>query len=93
MMNENMINENETIELNEESMEQVAGGKNKVVKCIVSEANVRTGPAKSYAVIGHLYKGDKVTYKGEHKKDKEGNMWVCVTKSGKYGWVRKDMLG
>ena len=92
MMNENNINENNVIELNDELLEQVSGGKSETVKCKVSEANVRSGPGKDYAIIGHLYKGETVTFKGEKKKDKEGKTWICVNKGTKYGWIRTDLV-
>lgn len=95
MMNENNVNENNVVELNEELLENVTGGKSVEVQCKVSQAEVRTGPGNNYELIGHLYKGEKVTYKGEHHKDTKGRMWVCVKKEkgSKYGWILKDMLG
>ena len=92
MTDENIIIANDAIELNDELLEQVSGGKSATVKCKVSEANVRSGPGKDYAVIGHLYKGEAVTFKGEKKKDKEGKTWICVNKGTKFGWIRTDLV-
>jgi len=92
MMNEINVNENNAVELNEEMLEQVSGGKVTMVTCKVSEANVRSGPGKDYAIIGHLRKGEKVTFKGEKKKDKDGKTWLCVNKGTKFGWIRSDLV-
>ena len=92
MMNENNPFENEITELNEEALEQVSGGKTTKITCIVEKANVRSGPGKEFAVIGHLYEHEKVDFKGETKKDKEGKTWICVNKGTKFGWIRKDLV-
>lgn len=84
---------NSFVELDAQDLEQVSGGKTTTVTCSVGEANVRSGPGKDYAIIGHLYKGEKVTFKGEKKKDKEGKVWLCVNKGTKYGWIRSDLIG
>ena len=60
MMNENM--ENEIMELSEDMLEQVSGGKQIVLKITVSEANVRSGPGTDFSINGRLHKGDKVIY-------------------------------
>ena len=92
-INENSINENSAVELNEALMEEVSGGKKAAtVVCKVSEANVRSGPGKDFAIIGHLYRGEKVSFKGEKKKDKEGKIWYCVNKGTKFGWIRSDLI-
>ena len=91
-MSENFNIENGITELNEESLEQVSGGKTVKVTCRVDKANVRSGPGKEYAIIGHIYEDEVVGFKGEQKKDKEGKVWICINKGTKYGWVRSDLI-
>ena len=91
-MTENNVNQNGMTELNEEMLEEVSGGKIINVTCVVDKANVRTGPGKEFAIIGHIYAGEVVDFKGEMKKDKEGKVWVCVNKGSRFGWVRSDLL-
>ena len=92
MTNENNVFANEVTELNEEFLEQVAGGKTVKVTCAVEKANVRSGPGKEFSIIGHIYAGEAVSFKGEKKKDKEGKTWICVNKGTKFGWVRTDPI-
>jgi len=87
-MNENI--ENTIVELDEEALELVSGGKEYKVK--VSEANVRSGPGKDYAVTGKLKKGDKVTYLKDKKQDKSGKTWVYVSNGSLNGWIRSDLV-
>ena len=89
-MNENM--ENNVLELNEEMLEQVSGGKHVTLKIKVDEANVRSGPGKEYHSIALMGKGDELVYKGEKKKDKEGKTWLKVDCIGMIGWVRSDLV-
>ena len=88
MMNENI--DNNIVELDEEVLEQVAGGKDYKIK--VDEANVRSGPGTNYGINGKLKKGKVVTYLNDKKKDKNGKTWVYVSDGKIYGWVRSDLL-
>lgn len=81
----------ESIELTDEELEQVAGGK-KSIYVKVREANIRSGPGKEYPSIWGMGKGDELIYLGEKKKDSRGKTWlkvkaVCVT-----GWIRSDLV-
>ena len=87
-MNENM--DNNVFELDEEALELVSGGKEYRVKA--SEVNVRSGPGKNYSVNGRLTKGEKVTYLGDKKKDKDGKTWLYVSNGKLNGWIRSDLL-
>jgi len=90
MMNENNENMN-FAELDEEALELVTGGKD-TYKIKVSEANVRTGPGKGFSVIAILKKGEKVVYKGEKKKDKDGKNWLYIGNGHLTGWIRSDLM-
>jgi len=86
MMNENI--ENDALELNEEQLDEVAGGKSSTEKVkATGNANVRTGPGLSYGVIGSISKGDTLTYLGIAKKDDRGVRWYKVKFSGQNGWI------
>lgn len=84
------IFENDILELNEEALELVSGGKDYKVKA--NEVNVRSGPGKEFGVNGKLKKGDKVTYLKDKKKDKDGNTWLYVSNGNINGWIRSDKL-
>ena len=90
MMNENM--ENEIMELSEDMLEQVSGGKQIVLKITVSEANVRSGPGTDFSINGRLHKGDKVIYLSDKKRDKKGMLWVYVSNGRLNGWIRTDLV-
>ena len=89
-MNENM--ENNVLELNEEMLEQVSGGKHVTLKIKVDEANVRSGPGTDVSVNGRLHRGDKVTYMRDKKFDSKGMLWVYVSNGRLNGWVRTDLV-
>lgn len=84
------ILENDILELDEEALELISGGKDYKVKA--SEVNVRSGPGKEYGVNGKLKKGEVVTYLKDKKKDKDGNTWLYVSNGYLNGWVRSDKL-
>ena len=84
---ENNENLNVT-ELNEESLEEVSGGKSAGQKVkATGDVYVRKGPDRDYAEIGLLYTGDKAPYLGDRKKDYRGVTWYKVSYKGKTGWV------
>ena len=76
------------IELNEQELEQAAGGKNKP-KTVVTTGNVhvRKGPGLDYASMGTLAKGTTVSYLGSTKKDERGVAWYKINFNGNVGWV------
>ena len=84
MMNENFENM-EAMELNDDALEAVTGGRK--VKAVGGNVNVRTGPGLDYASLGYLTEGDMVTYKGESRKDYRGVTWYKVNFGGRTGWV------
>ena len=85
-MNENMINENEMemMELTDEMLEAISGGR-KVIA--TGSVKVRTGPGKDFAVLGYLDKGDALTYDVSTEKDYRGVKWYRVKYRGGFGWV------
>lgn len=89
MMNEN--NEMEMMELTEEDLDLVSGGK-KSLYVKGKNVNVRSGPGKEYHSIALMQNGDELVYKGEKKKDKEGKTWIKVDCIGMIGWVRSDLV-
>ena len=89
-MSEN-IHEN-VVELNEEALAEVAGGKSAKYVLAVADANVRSGPGTEFAVVGHSVAGFSAKYTGEKKKDSKGKTWYRVTWSGKSGWIRSDLV-
>lgn len=80
--------ENNAVELNEEVLEDVTGGKGSSEKVkATGNANVRTGPGLEYGVIGSISKGDTLTFLGTAKKDDRGVRWYKVKFSGQSGWI------
>ena len=86
MVNENI--ENNIVELNEDVLEDVTGGKGDTEKVkATGNANVRTGPGLEYGIIGSISKGDTLKYLGTAKKDDRGVRWYKVKFSGQSGWI------
>ena len=82
MMNE--INDMEMMELTDEMLEEISGGK-KIIA--TGKVKVRKGPGLDFGVIGYLDKGDKLTYDGASEKDDRGVRWYRVKYNGSFGWV------
>lgn len=76
----------EVLELNDEELELIAGGKHKYIMA-TSEANVRSGPGKEYASLGHAKEGKTAIYTGKTKSDKTGMAWYEVKIGGRTGWI------
>ena len=90
MMNE--IFEENLVELTDEELEEVAGGKQKSVYVKVKEANIRSGPGTEYSIVWGMGKGDELVYLGEKKKDKKGKTWIKVIAVATTGWIRADLV-
>ncbi len=90
MMNE--IFEENLVELTDEELEEVAGGKKKSIYVKVNEANIRSGPGTEYAIVWGMGKGDELAYLGEKKKDKKGKTWLKVIAVSTTGWIRADLV-
>ena len=88
MMNENMMNGEmmDFVELNDEDMAEISGGKTKI-GAVTGDTYVRTGPGLKYKTIGVLHKGDETKYLGKSSTDDRGVAWYKVDWNGRTGWV------
>ena len=85
MMNEELnIN---AVELNDEELEQVSGGKHSYITGDNGKSNVRTGPGLKYRSLGVLHKGESARYLHETAIDDRGVMWYKVRFNGNTAWV------
>ncbi len=75
----------EFLELNDEELNEVSGGKKRVMA--TENAYVRTGPGKEYAAIGKAKEGKTAIYTGETKVDNKGRAWYKVKVGGQTGWI------
>jgi len=91
MMNENNEMELDLVELTDEELDAVYGGK-KSLYVKGNNVNVRSGPGKEFRSIALMGKGDELLYKSEKKKDKEGKTWLKVDCIYMIGWVRSDLV-
>ena len=80
------MNENSFIELDDEELEEVSGGK-KYITGYSGNTHVRTGPGRSYSSIGILHKEEDCTYLGKTARDERGVIWYKVKYGGRTGWV------
>ena len=83
----NMDIENEIIELNDEEMESVAGGKSYKIGGDSGKSNVRTGPGRDYKSIGVLHKDEDAKYLGKTSTDERGVVWYKIRYNGRDAWV------
>ena len=87
------VDENESLELTDEELESVTGGKYKTIKVKVSEANLRSGPGTNFGVVLRLKKREKISFLGTKAKDAHGKTWLYVNVGNYDGWIRKDLVG
>ena len=83
-------NENlNVVELNEETLEEVSGGKGGAGQKIKATGNVhiRKKPNRKGEDMGCIDVGDTLTFLGERKTDERGVAWYKVKFNGKTGWV------
>ena len=93
MMNEDIFDSfEEVLELSEDSLDAVTGGKSVTLKVKASEVNVRSGPGTNFGINGRLRRGDKVAYLSDRKKDRDGKTWLYVSNGYINGWIRSDLL-
>lgn len=83
------IENNSIVELNEESLEEVSGGKGGAGQKVKATGNVhvRTKPNRKGEDLGILDMGEKVPFLGERKTDERGVAWYKVKFCGRTGWV------
>ena len=84
-MNENL--ENNAIELNENELEEVTGGKHTYITGDTGKSNVRTGPGLSYKSLGTLHKEESARYLHETSVDDRGVVWYKIKWNGREAWV------
>ena len=89
MMNEmNEMNENLSfVELDDNELEDVTGGKKYKIGGDTGKSNVRTGPGLSYKSIGVLHKGEEAKYLGKSARDDRGVVWYKIDWKGRNAWV------
>jgi len=92
MMNENMDLEMDFLELSDDELEMVNGGKKGSLYVKGNRVNVRSGPGMEFRSIALMLKGDELGYLGEKKKDKSGKTWLKVECIDMVGWVRSDLV-
>lgn len=85
MMNENP-GENRFVELNDEELEQVSGGK-QYITGYSGQSHVRTGPGLDYRKIGVLHRDEDARYLGESSVDERGVVWYKIRWDGREAWV------
>jgi len=73
------------VELDEEELEEVAGGRH--VQSTGNGVHIRKGPGTGYTIIGKVNKGDRITYDGKSEKDSKGVRWYRVKYNGGTGWI------
>ena len=87
--NENIENLN-AVELSEEELEDVAGGKSNGNSGFVkttANVNIRKGPGLDYARMGTVPEDVYLSYLGSTKKDDRGVKWYKVNYNGNVGWI------
>ena len=85
MMN---INENEqvvVVELDEEELDEISGGRQ--VQSLGHSVYIRTGAGPDYGIIGRVKNGELLAYAGKIQKGSDGCKWYQVHWNGTYGWI------
>ena len=83
----NIENMNTIVELNDEALEAVNGGKKYKIGGDSGKSHVRTGPGLDYKAIGILHKGEEVRYLGKSSTDDRGVVWYKIDWNGRNAWV------
>ena len=83
----NEIIENNIVELNDEELEAVTGGKHYKIGGDSGKSNVRTGPGLHYKSIGVLHRGEEARYLGKTSTDERGVLWYKIEWNGRSAWV------
>ena len=81
------MNEMNIVELNDEEMEEVSGGKSRYIEGDSGKSHVRTGPGLHYKAIGVLHKGEDAKYLGKTAVDDRGVTWYKIRWNGRDAWV------
>lgn len=91
MIYEEMELELDGVELTDDELEEVSGGK-KSLYVKAREANIRSGPGKEYSIVWGMGKGDELVFLGEKQKDRHGKTWIKVKAVCASGWIRADLV-
>jgi len=83
-LNNEMLN---TIELTDEELSNVAGGKNYKIGGDSGKSHVRTGPGLEYKSIGILHRGEEAKYLNKTSTDDRGVVWYKIEWNGRSAWV------
>ena len=75
------------VELNDEELESVSGGRSRYIEGDNGKSNVRLGPGKQYKSIGVLHKGEDAKYLGKTATDDRGVVWYKIRYNGRDAWV------
>ena len=78
------------VELNEENLEEIAGGKSgsgRRGKAVSGDTYVRKHPDKDSEEYGVPYQGDSARYLEEKRWDDRDVVWYKVSFHGHKGWV------
>lgn len=82
-----MENIESTLELSNEELELISGGKKQVFVKTSEGATVRIRPGRDQQVIGRPKPGTLLCYLGETKKTSDGLSWAKINFEGFEGWV------
>lgn len=85
-MTELFDRENEALELTDEQMANIVGGKT-VMHVKHGSTHLYAGPGTDYSRVATVYPDDDLVCVGEAKKDKHSKMWFKVRANGVVGWV------
>ena len=87
MLNYEDIENVNVVELDDEDLEAVSGGKSRYIMGDNGKSNVRTGPGLDYKAIGVLHKGEEAKYLGKTATDDRGVVWYKIRWNGRDAWV------
>ena len=86
-----VLPEGEVVELADDELEEVTGGKQRYVVVTGNRVYLRYGPGKSYAHFALVKKGATLTYEGKKEYNKsERRYWYRVRYNGTIGWIAAD---
>ena len=87
MMNYEDIENVNVVELDDEDLEAVSGGKSRYIRGDDGKSHVRTGPGLDYKAIGVLHPGEEAKYLGKTATDSNGRVWYKIRWNGRDAWV------
>jgi len=86
-----VLPEGEMVELADDELEEVSGGKTRYVVVTGNKVYLRYGPGKGYAHFALVKKGTTLTYEGSKTYNKsERRNWYKIRYNGTIGWIAAD---